>query len=152
MIRSENEYQEALTRLRDDANFAQQQRSALADADLSPEQIERAMQPTLSFQAQLEDEVRWYERVRRRDFGVLSRLTDIGRLLIALRIANGMTQRELAAKLGVSEAQVSRDERNEYHNITVERAQRILDALQESVTVGVAEPVAPRERELAGVG
>lgn len=152
MIRSENEYQEALTRLRDDEDFAQKQRSALADAGLLSEQIERAMQPTLSFQAQLEDEVRWYERVRRRDFGTLSRLTDIGRLLIALRIANGMTQRELAARLGVSEPQVSRDERNEYHNISIERAQRILDALQESVTVGVAEPAAPRERNFAGVG
>jgi DNA-directed RNA polymerase specialized sigma subunit len=153
MIRSETEYQEALTRLRDDADFAQQQRAALAAAgDLSPEQIERAMQPTLSFQAQLEDEVRWYERVRRRDFETLNRLTDIGRLLIALRIANGVTQRDLATMLGVSEAQVSRDERNEYHNITVERAQRILDALRESVTVGVADRAAFREKELAGVG
>jgi len=31
--------------------------------------------------------------------------------------------------LGVSEAQVSKDERNEYHGITVEKAQRILEAL-----------------------
>src|SRR2546421_13058436 len=37
----------------------------------------------------------------------------IGQLLIAARIANGMSQRELADRLGVSETQVSRDERNE---------------------------------------
>jgi hypothetical protein len=40
----------------------------------------------------------------------------------------------------VSESLVSRDERNEYHGITVERAQRILDALNETVTAQVEEP------------
>jgi len=39
------------------------------------------------------------------------------------------TQRELAEELGVHETQVSRDERNEYHGITVQRAATILDAL-----------------------
>jgi DNA-binding XRE family transcriptional regulator len=107
------------------------------------------MEPLLSFQAQLAEEVDWYERVRRRDFPALSRLTQIGRLLIALRIANGVTQRELAERLGVNESVVSRDERNEYHGITVERAQRILDALNETVTARVEEPASrPREREL----
>jgi len=151
MIRSEMDYREALERLREDADFGRQQRMAFVKAGLTAEEVERAMQPTLSFHAQLEDEVRWYERVRRRDFGTIDRLNDIGRLLVALRIANGVTQRDLAARLGVSEAQVSRDERNEYHNVTVERAQRILDALRESVTVGVAEPSLTREREVVGI-
>jgi transcriptional regulator with XRE-family HTH domain len=75
----------------------------------------------------------------------------IGRLLIATRIAQGLTQRELAERLGVSESLVSRDERNEYHGITVERAQRILDALHETVTTRVEEPASrTRERERAG--
>ena len=39
----------------------------------------------------------------------------------------------MAEKLGVSEAQVSRDERNEYHGITVDRAQRVLDAMNETL-------------------
>lgn len=151
MIRSETEYQQALERLREDADFARQQRTALVEAGLAAEEVERAMQPTLSFHAQLADEVRWYERVRRRDFGTIDRLTDVGRLLIALRIANGVTQRDLAGRLGVSEAQVSRDERNEYHNVTVERAQRILDALGESLTVGITDPSSHRDRELASV-
>ncbi len=41
----------------------------------------------------------------------------------------GLSQRELAEKLGVHESQVSHDERNEYYGITIERATRILDAL-----------------------
>jgi transcriptional regulator with XRE-family HTH domain len=40
-----------------------------------------------------------------------------------------MTQRQLAEQMGVNESAVSRDERNEYHGITVERAKRVLDAL-----------------------
>jgi transcriptional regulator with XRE-family HTH domain len=40
-----------------------------------------------------------------------------------------MTQRQLAELLGVSETMVSRDERNEYHGITVQRATRVLEAL-----------------------
>ena len=45
-----------------------------------------------------------------------------------------MSQRELAERLGVSEAQISRDERNKYHGITVDRAQRVLDAMGETLT------------------
>jgi transcriptional regulator with XRE-family HTH domain len=93
----------------------------------------------LSFRAQREEEVEWYERVRRRDFGIIRDLSAVGTLLIALRIANGLNQRELAEKLGVSEAQVSRDERNEYHGITVDRAQRVLDAMNETLTSRVED-------------
>ena len=106
---------------------------------LSKEEVRRAMEPVLSFRAQLEGEVEWYERVRRRDFGIIRNLSAVGTLLIALRIANGLSQRELAEKLGVSEAQVSRDERNEHHGITVDRAQRVLDAMNETLTFRVED-------------
>jgi DNA-directed RNA polymerase specialized sigma subunit len=152
MIRSETEYQEALRRMEQDRKVAAAQREALTTAGLSDEEVERAMEPLRSFHAQLEEEITWYEEVRRRNFPAIRRLTQVGRLLIALRIANGLSQRELADRLGVSEAVVSRDERNEYHGITVERAQRILDALNEVVVAHVEEPAAPsRERELVAV-
>ena len=106
---------------------------------LSEEEVRRAMEPVLSFRAQLEEAVEWYERVRRRDFGVIRNLSAVGTLLIALRIANDLSQRELAEKLGVSEAQVSRDERNEYHGITVDRVQRVLDAMNETLTSRVED-------------
>ena len=144
MIRNEHEYQEALRRFKKDHEVNEQQRQAFASAGLSPEQVDTAMEPLLSFQAQLSEEITWYENVRRQNFTPTKRLTDMGRLLIALRIARGLTQRELAERLGVSEAAVSRDERNEYHGITLERAQRILDALHASVVTTVEElaPVA----------
>lgn len=140
MIRSENEYQEVLKQLEQNDGFLAAQRVAFGDAGFSPEEVERGLEPLVSFRAGLEEEVAWYESVRRRDFPPMLRLSDIGRLLIALRIANNLSQRELASRLGVSEAQVSRDERNEYHGITIERAQRVLDALHERVVSRVEEP------------
>ena len=106
---------------------------------LDTEEVGRALGPALSFHAQLAEEVIWYERVRRRDFEAIGSLRAIGRLLIAARIANNLSQKELADRLEVSEAQVSRDERNEYHGVTVDRAQRVLEALGETVTARIAE-------------
>jgi len=147
MIRNEKEYNEALARLSTDQDFIVRQRASLEQIGLTPAEVNRAMQPAISFHAQLEEEVEWYKRVKERDFEVVHSLTDIGHLLIAARIANGLSQRDLAARLNVSEAQVSRDERNEYHGVTVDRAQRILDVLEERVSTRIE----PRERELAPV-
>jgi len=145
VIRNDSEYQEAQRRLEADQGFLQQQRQALKELDLSEQDVEYAMQPALSFHAQLHEEIEWYERVKQRDFGTISSLTAIGQLLIAARIANGMTQRELADKLGVKESQASRDERNEYHGITVERAQRVLDALDERISATLDKERRPQE-------
>jgi transcriptional regulator with XRE-family HTH domain len=40
-----------------------------------------------------------------------------------------MTQQELAEKLGITAQQVSRDERNEYHNAGIERIKKVMEAL-----------------------
>jgi DNA-binding XRE family transcriptional regulator len=71
---------------------------------------------------QLKEEVQSYERLKRGEFDEVRNFDGMGRLFVALRISQGMTQRELAERLGVHECQVSRDEQNEYHDITLERA------------------------------
>lgn len=147
MIRTEPEYQAARARLDEDRLLGVRQHTALTESGLSPGEVERALQPFLSFQAQLAEEITWYERVKRRDFGVISRLTAIGRLLIALRIAANLSQGEFAQRLGVDEARVVRDERNEYFGITVERAQEILDLLGATVVTRVVEPAGEPERK-----
>lgn len=92
-------------------------------------EVKRVLDPIQSFHDQLQEEVASYDRLKRGEFDEVSNFRGIGRLLIALRIANGLTQRELAERLEVSESQVSRDERNEYHGMTLERANRILEVL-----------------------
>lgn len=143
MIRSEHEYREMLERLERDRDFLRAQRERLESMGLSAEEVARAMEPALSFHEQLKEEVDYYERIRRGDFQALVNLNGLGRMLIGMRIAQGLSQRELAARLGVSEAQISRDERNEYHGITLERAQRILDALGVTVVTHVQDPNLP---------
>ena len=60
-------------------------------------------------------------------------------LLIGLRIALGFSQCEVASRLEVNESQISRDDRNEYHGITLDRAQKILDVMEVTLTTSVAE-------------
>jgi DNA-binding Xre family transcriptional regulator len=129
MIRSEAEYQEAVRRLSEEAERIAAQRRELKKLKLSREEIDRALNPVRSFHEQLKEEVTSYERLKRGEFDEIQNFEGLGRLLIALRIAQGLSQRELAERLGVHESQVSRDERNEYHGITLERANRILAAL-----------------------
>ena len=91
----------------------------------------------------MQEEIGRYERLKRGEFDEVQNLEGLGRLFVALRIAKGISQRELAERLGVHESQVSRDERNEYHNITVDRASRILDALGVRMRSLFEQPLAP---------
>jgi len=139
MIRNEAEYKEAVARLKEERARLESHREKLRETGLSYEEIKRVTDPMESFHLQLREEMQSYERLLRGDFGEFHNLRGIGQLLIGLRIAHGMSQRELAEKLGVHESQVSRDERNEYFNITLERASRILDALNVDLLTTVAD-------------
>ena len=129
MIRTEFEYRETLKRLGDAAETFRQEETRLKARGLDRAAVKRALEPGQAFHAQLRAEVETYERLKRGEFDELRNLQGIGHLLIGARIASGLSQRELAERLSVHESQVSRDERNEYNGITVERAERILDIL-----------------------
>lgn len=89
-----------------------------------------------------------YERLKRGEFDDLDNLRGLGHLLISVRIAQGISQRELAKRLSVHESQVSRDERNEYFGITLERAVKLLDALDVRLHTKV-EIAPPKELAIA---
>lgn len=139
MIRTEKEYQEMIQRLDKDRDFIRIQREHFQKMGLTEDQINLALEPAMSFHEQLKEEVEYYERIKRGDFGAIVNLFGLEKLLIGLRISLGISQSELARRLGVSEAQVSKDERNEYHGISVEKAQRILEALNVTVTTKVEQ-------------
>lgn len=151
MIRNESEYGKAVDRIIEEEKRIEAHKKALGNEGFTGEQIKRALDPLLSFHFQLKEEVESYERLKRGDMGELSNLHGMGTTLIGLRIALGLTQREFARRLGVSETQVSRDERNEYHGITVERATQILDALGVTMSSRFKEPI-PRERPINNQG
>ena len=144
MIRNEDEYQEASKRLDDETLRLEQHRARLKEAGLNDDEIKCVIDSLASSHLQLREEVEAYERLKRGEFEVLDNLRGLGHLLITSRIAQGLTQRELARRLGVHETQVSRDERNEYFGITLERAAKILDALSVRLRTQVAiEPLQP---------
>ena len=148
MIRNETVYQEVSARLAEERSRLVEHRSRLKEAGLSEMEIKRVTDPMESFHIQLQEEVESYERLKRGEFEELENLRGFGQMLISLRIAQGISQRELAKRLGVHESQVSRDERNEYYGITLERAVRILDALNVRLRTKV-EIAPPREMALA---
>ena len=149
MIRNEAEYQEASDRLEEERKRLAEHRARLKTAGLKEEEIKRVIDPIESFHLQLKEEVESYERLKRRDFDELENLRGFGQLLISLRIAQGMSQRDLAKRLGVHESQISRDERNEYFGITLERAIKVLDALNVRLNTKVEEITPPRELAIA---
>lgn len=140
MIHNEREYREAVERLAGEKQRLAKQKAELKAMSLAEAEIKRVLDPMVSFHEQLEEEVESYERLKRGEFDEVSNLRGLGPLLVSLRIARGLTQRQLAEKLGVHESQVSRDERNEYHGVTLERATRVLEALDVEVRSHVELP------------
>ncbi|SDX02005.1 Helix-turn-helix [Marinococcus luteus] len=133
MIRTEKEYTEALKRIEEDEEFLEEQRKNLEEKGLTPEQIKKLIDPTISFNQQLIEEVNYYEQIRRGNFNPILNMHNLGKTLIAYRIYLGISQKDLAERLNVSPAQVSRDEKNEYYGATLERLQRVMNAMHMTV-------------------
>jgi ribosome-binding protein aMBF1 (putative translation factor) len=102
------------------------------------------MNPMESFHVQLAEEVRTHERLMGGQFDAMFNLSRLGQMLISVRTARSLSQKDLAMLLGVYESKVSRDEQNEYYGITLERAVKILDALDVRLVTHV-EPDTARE-------
>jgi DNA-directed RNA polymerase specialized sigma subunit len=107
-----------VARLTDEAKRLAAHRASPKKRGLTKDEIKRVADPMVSFHLQLKEEVESYERLRRGEFQDLDNLSGLGQLLISWRIAQGVSQRELARRLGVHESQVSRDRRNGYFGIT----------------------------------
>jgi transcriptional regulator with XRE-family HTH domain len=65
-----------------------------------------------------------------------------------VRIYLGISQKDFAEELDVSEAQVSRDEINEYHGITMEKAQRILETFNVRFNAEIDEPISRLDKSI----
>jgi HTH-type transcriptional regulator/antitoxin HigA len=86
---------------------------------------------------QLEDDLREYEDLRSGELTLpkVERLDQIAPFVAKIRIARGVSQTELAQRLGVSKQVISRYEETEYQTVSIGRMQEILDAM--GVTVNV---------------
>jgi transcriptional regulator with XRE-family HTH domain len=131
MIRNERELRETRARVEDFNAQIEVTRRQLAQQGALEEEIELATDPLHVLVAELSFDIRFYERLRSEGVSAVPSYPseESGKELIALRIAKGWSQKQLAQALEVSEAQISRDERNDYQGITSERRARILQAL-----------------------
>jgi hypothetical protein len=144
MIRNETEYRTTVRRIKEQEKHLAKEEQRLVKAGRKKDEIKRLLDAQRTFLHGLGEEAEVYERLRRGDFSDLARMEGIGQVLVALRIGLGLTQRELAKTLGIDESQVSRDERNEYHGITVDRATRIVRAMGFQPEVRLKPTTAPQ--------
>ena len=78
-----------------------------------------------------EAQIHEYDALKRGELKLpkLERLDQIAAAIPRIRIARGVSQTELARRLGVSKQVVSRYEENDYQTVGLARLQEILDAL-----------------------
>lgn len=90
--------------------------------------IAKAQEDALNSQlADLEGELTEYETLKSGEFDMdsLKPLADIPRLLIQARIARGLSQRELAERLGMKEQQIQQYEATEYASASLRRIREV---------------------------
>ena len=80
---------------------------------------------------QLEDELGEYDRLKSGEVALphVERLDQTAPFITRIRIAKGVSQTELARRLGVSKQVISRYEETEYQTVAISRLQQILDAV-----------------------
>jgi HTH-type transcriptional regulator/antitoxin HigA len=80
---------------------------------------------------QLEDELREYDQMKSGDLTLphFERLDQIAPSIVKIRIAKGVSQTELAGRLGLSKQVISRYEESDYQTVGIVRLQEILDAI-----------------------
>ena len=80
---------------------------------------------------QLEDELLEYDRLKSGALALpqMERLDRIAPFISRIRIAKGVSQTELARRLGVSKQVISRYEESDYQTVAIARLQEILDAI-----------------------
>jgi ribosome-binding protein aMBF1 (putative translation factor) len=79
----------------------------------------------------LEGELREYDKLKAGEVALphVERLDQIAPFITRIRIAKGVSQTELAKRLGVSKQVISRYEESEYQTVALSRLQEILDAI-----------------------
>ena len=128
MIKTDRQYKLAQAKCQEGAEQLNQQVDGMKDRGYSEHEIQCLTGCTARMLAQSCQAVELYRRLKDRDVSALQGLP-INRQLIALRIFLGISQAELASRLGIARAEVVRDEKNEYPDLTVQRYHQLLQAM-----------------------
>ena len=100
------------------------------DSDLHP-LIAKAKEDAISSQlSDLEDELREYESLKAGEFqwDSLGMVAELHSILIKARIARGLSQKDLAERIGLKEQQIQRYEATDYATANLSRIKEVVNA------------------------
>ena len=145
MIKNERQYRITRTQAERFARTLEGLRGRPEGADGIHPMIAQAQVDAVSSQlVDLEAELREYEAVREGRFRMdeLNVVAELPALLIKARIARGLSQRELAERMGLKEQQIQRYEATDYATAKWSRIREVAGALSTELS-GPAQPEEP---------
>lgn len=132
MIRNERQYRFTKTQVRRfEQTLVELKSRHPEDIDVHP-LLAKAQVDAVSGQvADLREQLREYESLKsgKFDFNELMTVTSLPEMLIKARIARGMTQRDLAERVGLKEQQVQRYEATDYASASLGRIRDVVGGL-----------------------
>jgi HTH-type transcriptional regulator / antitoxin HipB len=139
MIQNERQYRITQTKLRE----FEQELAALNPQDLTvhPRQIIGWTNSLNIIIGELKQEIAEYEQLKSGNVltFALGSIEDLPTTLIKARIAAGLTQKDLAEKIGIQEQQIQRYEANHYGSASFDRLRTIATALKVEITQAVMQ-------------
>ena len=128
MIQNQHQYQVTLNKLRD-LERVRVELEEIKDT-LHPRQFLGRENSLVRSIDTLQQEIAEYKSLKQQQISIkITSIEELPLALIRARIAMGMTQKELAEKMGVKEQQVQRDESNQYNSAGFRRIAEVADAL-----------------------
>lgn|SRR5487761_66340 len=140
MIANERQYRITKSAVR---QFEESLQRLDSDESHRPPQMRQLMREAMESQLQdLREEVAEYDALKGGKVAVLEleSLRELPTALIRARVAAGLTQRELAERLGLKEQQIQRYEATLYAGASLERVQEVADALGVEISERVTLP------------
>jgi HTH-type transcriptional regulator / antitoxin HipB len=139
MIQNERQYKITQTKLR---NLEQDLLALQApESELHPRKILARKNSLNMLITELQQEITEYDRLKSGEVTKfpIDSLKDLPVVMIKARIAVGMTQKQLAEKIGVQEQQIQRYEANNYHAVGFDRLQEVMSALDVTVSKAIMQ-------------
>ena len=134
MIKNERQYRAAKSHVDRFAHTLQTLRDGQIEGRGLHPLILKAQQEAISSQiADLESELRAYESLRRGEYRVddLRAVHELPSALIKARISLGLSQKDLAERIGLKEQQIQRYEATDYASASLTRITEVVEALNQ---------------------
>jgi transcriptional regulator with XRE-family HTH domain/Zn-dependent peptidase ImmA (M78 family)/adenylate kinase family enzyme len=142
MIKNERQFRITKTQAERFRSAVRALEAATADAAVHPILRKAEIDGLRSQLADLEAELREYQDLRsgRRKLARVQTFEDLPRALVQARIAGGLTQEQLAARLKLKSQQIQRYEATEYQSASLSRVSEVASALGVKVSKDILSP------------